>query len=263
MIPGRQQEGKPVSVFTSRRPTRSACAVVALIIVMGLGALEAPAEAASLRGSRTSVERQRRAAREHDFTLLRTPSHVRKFVDLGLLVPVRGNADFELSGVSYPYARPATRLFIERLARQYRNATGEKLVVTSLTRPLSAQPRNASSNSVHPAGMAVDIRRSNSRASRRWLERTLLYLEKRGVVEATRERHPPHYHVAVFPDPYEAYVSNMTGGSPYLTHRVRSGESLWKIARHYGCTVEGIKRANGIHSTRIKPGQDLKIPGSP
>jgi hypothetical protein len=234
----------------------------ALIMAVGLSTALAPAEAQSLRGSRTSVERQRRVARDHDLSLLRDPAQVRKFVELGLLVPVPGNADYELAGVSFPYARPATRLFVERLAAQYHAACGEKLVITSLTRPLSHQPRNASDNSVHPAGIAVDIRRSDGRTAQRWLEKTLLYLEGRGVLEATKERHPPHYHVAVFPDPYETYVAGLTGGSPYLVHRVRSGDSLWTIARHYGCTVEGIQRMNGITSTRIRPGQDIKIPGT-
>ncbi len=79
----------------------------------------------------------------------------------GYLVQVRANRDFDLHGVSYPFARPETRTFTLRLANQYRLACGEKLVVTSLTRPLSRQPRNASSRSVHPTGMALDVRRSN------------------------------------------------------------------------------------------------------
>ena len=62
------------------------------------------------------------------------------------------------------------KLFIERLARQYRGATGEKLVVTSLTRPTREQPGNASRYSVHPCGMAVDFRRPWGRKARRWLE---------------------------------------------------------------------------------------------
>src|ERR1700730_706468 len=49
--------------------------------------------------------------------------------------------------------------------------------------------------------MAVDLRRSDRRACRQWLESTLLALEGEGMVEATREHWPPHYHVAVFPAP--------------------------------------------------------------
>ena len=83
-------------------------------------------------------------------------------------------------------------------------------MVTSLTRPLSRQPRNASSRSVHPTGMALDVRRSNSRSCRSWLESVLLSLEGSGVLEATRESYPPHYHIAVYPQPYARYVDNLT-----------------------------------------------------
>ncbi len=153
------------------------------------------------------MREQNSIARQHDYSFLRTSSQVRRFVDLGLLVKLPGNADYELAKVSFPYARPAVKLFIERLARQYHAACGERLVVTSLTRPEARQPRNASNLSVHPAGMAVDLRVSRSQACRSWLESTLLSLEKQNVLDATRERYPPHYHVAVFPQPYEGYVA--------------------------------------------------------
>jgi hypothetical protein len=53
--------------------------------------------------------------------------------------------------------------------------------------------------SVHPTGMAVDLRRPSGRCLT-WLRRTLLAAERRGAIEATEERHPPHFHVAVLPD---------------------------------------------------------------
>ena len=147
------------------------------------------------------MNRQYAVARVNGTAFARTSADVYRCVDLGTLVRVAGNANFELDKVSYPFCRPETKAFIERLAADYRAATGEKLVITSLTRPISAQPRNASDLSVHPAGMALDIRRSNSGAAQRWLERELLALEGRGLIDATKERRPPHYHVAVFPGP--------------------------------------------------------------
>ena len=87
----------------------------------------------------------------------------------------------------------------------YRRASHERLVVTSLTWPNSGQPSYASDRSVHPTGMAVDLRRPGGRR-RAWLESVLLYLEASGVIEATYERRLPHYHVAVFPSLYAAYV---------------------------------------------------------
>lgn len=43
-------------------------------------------------------------------------------------------------------------------------------------------------------------------------------------------------------------------------HRVVSGESLEKIARHYSVTVESLKKANGLTTSTIMIGQELKIP---
>ena len=132
-----------------------------------------PAHAQTLLGSIASVDRQHAVAVEHDYTFLERGKDVKRFVGLGLLVPVPGGAHYELAGVSFPYARPALKTFVERLAAQYHAACGEALVVTSLTRPAVRQPRNASDLSVHPAGMAVDLRYPRNSKCRRWLEKSV------------------------------------------------------------------------------------------
>lgn len=246
--------------------------LITILALMGAGFLFPPdLRGQSLRGSTASLDRQERLAREHDFTYLRSPAQVEQFVKAGYLVPVRANRDFDLHGVSYPYARPEVKTFIIRLADQYRASCGEKLVVTSLTRPLSRQPSNASTRSVHPTGMAMDIRRSNSRACRSWLEGVLLSLEGAGVLEATRESYPPHYHVAVFPKPYARYVEALETrqADPVETvtlvagledYRVRRGDSLWDIAREYGITVAQLMEENNLRGSRIYAGQVLRVP---
>jgi len=233
------------------------------------------AEAQTLQGSAASLDRQNYQAQAHDFSYLRTPQEVRNFVESGYLVPVTPNRDFTLHQVSFPYARPEVRLFIERLAAQYRSACGEQLVVTSLTRPISNQPPNASSRSVHPTGMALDLRRPANARCRQWLESTLLSLEGRGVVEAIYERNPPHYHVAVFPQPYAQYVAQVVGDpaavartvasataveARWITHTVARGENLSTIATRYGAAVSRIRSENGLSGDRILVGQRLRIP---
>ena len=180
-----------------------------LVYVAALVALTpaAPALAGELDGSRAAVYKAHRVARKNDFTFLRTAADVRELVRKGYLVKVATTRDFVVNKVSFPYARPAVKLFLDRLSAQYYAATGDRLVVTSLTRPLSRQPRNASAMSVHPAGMAVDLRIPKNPAHRRWLERTLLALEDHAVLDVTKERNPAHYHVAVFPREYERYVA--------------------------------------------------------
>ena len=255
-----------LSRVRSRRALRSAFVISALLLLA-----PSVSEAQSLRGSRGSLDRQNGQARAHDFTFLANSTHVQRFVDAGLLVRLRGNGDYALKSVSFPYARPEVRLFVERLSSQFHAACGEQLVITSLTRPKANQPRNASQRSVHPTGMAVDVRRHNTPSCRKWLERVLASLETSAVIEATLERNPPHYHIAVFPDPYLQYVARVTGTPPstdyphegfvdLVNYTVNRKDTLWRIARNHGTTPEQILAVNGLRSTTIFPGQTLKVP---
>lgn len=239
------------------RQTRTVRAVVGLAVLGFLWTASAGAQ--SLKPSRQSLNRQRAVAQAHDFTYLRNRGHVQRFVQRGWLVRVPQGVDYRLHGVSFPFARPEVRLFIQRLSRQYRSACGERLVVTSLTRPKTHQPRNASLYSVHPTGMALDLRRSRNRRCRAWLEKTLLYLEGRRVLEASRERWPSHYHIALFPRPYRDYVSLITSARN-VPYRVVKGDSLWSIARRYKTSVDRIRVHNDLSSNVIRPGQRLLIP---
>ncbi len=306
-----------------------------------LGGLAAAAHAASLTPSHSALQRQVAAARGLDYA--KTESDVRAMVEAGDLVRVPGNGDYELkAGNPWPYAAPALRRLIENLGHGYRRGCGESLVVTSLVRPRNRQPRNASPLSVHPTGTAVDLRVPWRRQCRSALESALNELEDAGVIEAARERWPPHYHVVVFPRPYLAYLGDeeapfepsavlaAAGGSlpatvpvssstaetyRYVvqrgdtlwslgerygvdpgvilrfnglsfsrlqvgqllaipvpghaapasapspaTYRVRAGDNLWRIAQRHGTSTQNLQRANGLSSTRIHPGQVLRIP---
>lgn len=230
----------------------------------------------SLRGSPASIDRMYRQAVEHDLDFYRTSAGVRNAANTGTLVRMSGNADYQLHQVSQPYVLPATRTFVQRLAAQYRSYCGEKLVVTSATRPQSQQLANSTAKTVHPTGMAIDLRKPTRARCLTWLRNTLSSLEGRGVIEATEERNPPHFHVAVFPDPYERYVGNggttrlassstqaaaRAAASSQTTYRVRPGDSLWTIARRTNVSVARLKSVNSLRSSRIVAGQTLIIPG--
>ncbi|MEX0902578.1 MAG: DUF5715 family protein, partial [Pseudohongiellaceae bacterium] len=229
--------------------------VAATVLFVG-----AQAQAQTLRGSSASMQRQNQEAISYGYTFIETPQTVSRFVDAGDLVAVHATASLDFHDVSFPYARPAVKLFLERLSAQYRAACGEKLVVTSLTRPIARQPVNAASNSVHPTGMAADLRIPSKGSCRSWLEGTLLSLEGSGVLDVTRERYPPHYHVAVFTQTYRDYVASMTGES--REYRVRRGDSLSRIASRSGISVAQLRRANGLSGDLIRVGQTLQIPGN-
>lgn len=262
----KESRGPMDASIRSRSVRRLAALICGLFATVT--AVPAALQAQSLRGSRTSLAAQQRQARQHDFTLLEDAADVRRFVRAGLLVRVEATRDLALADVSFPYARPAVQTFVERLAAQYRRACSERLVVTSLTRPTSRQPANASHLSVHPTGMALDLRQSRRAACRAWLERTLLDLEEAGVLEATRERWPAHYHVALFPAPYTRYLARRGAGSDVQVaaagsrrYTVKRGDTLWDIARRHGTTLAALKSANGTSTTRLKPGQVLIVPG--
>jgi hypothetical protein len=187
--------------------TLTALLIICTHLLFGFG-VEAFAQKPSLKGSKASVARMAKQAEIHKFTRLPNGNKVEDFVDMGLLYRLRGNENYEVDGASHPYVRPEVRLFVERFSAQSRTSCKDGLTVTSATRPVSEQPSNASKRSVHPMGMAVDFRVPKETTCKAWLERTLLTLEGSKVLEATREKTPPHYHVAVFPTPYFKYVQN-------------------------------------------------------
>jgi hypothetical protein len=182
----------------------------------------------TLRGSQASMLRQNGIAKKESYSFLRTSAQIRRFVSEGQLERVAGSEDYDVIA-SHPYARPAVQSFIDRLSSDYRSACGEKLVITSLTRPTSQQPRNASPLSVHPTGMAVDLRISRRASCSSWLKTELLRLEGLGVLDATQEHSPPHLHIAVFPSQYVAYDVGLTADS-LLADRLERLDA--EIAQH-------------------------------
>ncbi|HEX6069234.1 MAG TPA: DUF5715 family protein [Longimicrobiaceae bacterium] len=205
-------------------------APLALVLSLFLAAPAFALGGATLKGSSTSMVRQNSVAKANDYSFLRSAAQVDRFVEEGYLVPIESTGSLEVnSGVSYPVARPQMKIFLERLGNQYHESCGEPLVVTSLVRPTSEQPRNSHPLSVHPAGMAADLRISARQDCRAWLESTLLDLEARELLDVTRERKPPHYHVALFPDRYLAYIQPLLARDSALAAE-RAREQAGRLA---------------------------------
>jgi hypothetical protein len=70
----------------------------------------------------------------------------------------------------------------------------------------------------------VDFRVPSTAGQRAWLEKALLGLENARVLDVTREKHPPHYHVAVFPAEYLAYAGKKMSQEPVAV--VKKDESI-------------------------------------
>jgi hypothetical protein len=160
-----------------------------------------------MRGSPESMARQHAVAVASELSFVGTLEEMELLAEADELVPIEGGRHYEVMDWVFPYGLPEVRTFVERLAVQYRATCGEPLVVTSLTRPYSEQPPNAHQLSVHPTGMAVDFRIPRTPACREFLEARLLDKEAAGLLDVTHERAPPHYHVAVFPEPYARWVA--------------------------------------------------------
>jgi hypothetical protein len=155
-----------------------------------------------LHGSQESVQKMWDFATLHGLTFYQTPRDIDQAVSQGKLVPLDGDASYELTqGVGFSYATREAKQFVVSFAPQYAAACGTPLIVTSAARPTSRQPRNSNPYSVHPTGIAVDLRRPPAGACQTWLRNALAELEAQGYVEATEERHPVHLHVAVLTEP--------------------------------------------------------------
>ncbi len=267
-----------------------------VIILLVCGNL---AQAQTLKGSRESMQKQYRTAISYGFTFVQTANSLNSAIGTNRLSRVSPDRYLDLHDVSYPYAVPGTKLFLSRLSAQYYSMCGERLTVTSLLRPRDRQPANSVANSVHPTGMAVDLRIPKSPKCRSWLENTLLSLERENVVDVTRERYPPHYHVAVYARDYEtrvaslgdsnsveptntvsrvaaipdaspaavtAQVASATQGTSfagsYQRYTVRKGDTLSEIAKRNGVQVAQLRALNTLRGNLINVGQKLRIPSS-
>jgi hypothetical protein len=236
------------------------------LLLAGIAAIAtaSPVVGQSLRGSRASVDLMYTHAKNENVRFYSSAANVTRAARSGELVQLRSTANYSLHQVRYPYVMEETKLFLDRLGAQYRAACGEKLVVTGAMRPSYWKLANASDRSVHPTGMALDLRRPSGRCLT-WLRKTLLTLEGQGVIEATEENRPPHFHVAVFPRPYAHYVA--TGATPGASvatrvYAIRRGDSLWSIAQRHETTVQELRSMNALRSSTIRVGQTLLVPAT-
>jgi hypothetical protein len=225
----------------------------------------APDPPVSLRGSPASMAQQHRVAQEHGLTFFRTEAQIREAVARGELVELPGGEDYGVADfVDLPYLHPAARLFVERTAALYRESCGEPLVVTSGVRAIEDQPWNAHELSVHPAGMAVDLRVSAEQACRAWLEDKLQTLEAMRVVNGIREFRPPHYHVAVFPEPYTAYAAAnpIATAAPPPPHPAAQPPEERSPRRVLPVLLAGLALAIGLVVWQLRR-KRLQTPGEP
>lgn len=287
------------SIAFNGRARRGAMLLAAAALVTAapfVGAQRAGKEPQSLRGSKASVEKMYDFAQSHRYPFYLTPSTLDDAIAKGRLVPLTGDANYELTrGVGFSYATVEARDFITQFAPQYLAACGAPLTVTSAARPMSRQPHNANPHSVHPTGIAVDIRRPYPGPCLSWVRNALAELETRGFVEATEEHHPVHLHIAVLRAPGARFTlpdltngvvvarqtppagtpvvatangevslspaASVTSDSRGRVYLVRQGDTLWDVAQKTGVSVKALADANHRSPKAVlKPGTTLLLP---
>ncbi|MDO8565369.1 MAG: DUF5715 family protein [bacterium] len=167
---------------------------VAVILVITAVQLEAQ----ELKGSPNSIAWQYLYAESEGLKLFSNKKAVMKAVENGTLVSLEDNPDLEFFEVSFPYVLPKTKQFVDWFENARPTECGPKLVVTSGTRALNRQPKNAHPLSIHTRGVSVDLRIPEDSRCWKWFRDTLLSLENRDMIDVTLETKPWHLHVAVF-----------------------------------------------------------------
>jgi hypothetical protein len=149
---------------------------------------------------------------------------VRHFARSGYLVRVSASTrSYYLHDIpsQFHYCRPWTKLFLDRLSREFRAKFKQRLRVTSLIRTVARQKKLARSNgnaadafgalrSSHLTGATLDISKHGmSPEARSWMRDVLYSLRKQGYLYAIEEFQEPTFHVMVYSN-YPVYVKQIT-----------------------------------------------------
>ena len=147
----------------------------------------------------TRSERQFRYAEANGIPFARNERDYQDLVARGQFVRLRHPA--LTIAARRPYVLPTTAQFIYEIADAFSGAGCRGLRINDAARLVSERPSNGSVYSVHPAGMALDLRVINlSARCYEVLTNILSMAEMRGQADATREHRPPHFHVVVVQD---------------------------------------------------------------
>jgi hypothetical protein len=178
-----------------------------------------------LIATRSSQLIQNKKANADDLSRMQNVAMIQRFRKGGYLVRVpRTSRHYYVRYVpaKYRYLRPWSKLFLDRLSRQYYARFKKKLRVTSLVRTVALQKKLARSNgnaasatgprrSSHLTGATLDISKARMTAKeRRWMRRVLHSLRKKGYVYAVEEFRQPTFHIMVHKS-YLEYVERMKG----------------------------------------------------
>jgi hypothetical protein len=161
-------------------------------------------------------------ANREDLSSMLNVSMISRFYRNGYLQRVSGSTRYYyLHGIpaKYRYPRPWSKLFLDRLSRQYYARFKKKLRVTSLIRTVALQRALAKRNgnaakafgarkSSHLTGATLDIsKRGMTAGGLQWMRKVIYSLRKQNCLYAVEEFAQPTFHIMVYRD-YRGYVKN-------------------------------------------------------
>lgn len=196
--------------------------VAAVLFVAPLGVRAGSQSLLIATASSQAIQNEK--ANEYDLSRMRNRSMIRRFYRAGLLdlVPTRTRY-YYLHDIprAYHYLRPWTKLFLDRLSREYYARFGQRLRITSMIRTVRMQQRLIRRNpnaaratgpdrSSHLTGATLDIsKRFMSYRGQLWMRHVLFRLAESGYLYAIEEFVEPCFHVMVYPN-YREYVAQIT-----------------------------------------------------
>jgi hypothetical protein len=195
------------------------------VSVIGLAAsLSSFAASANLlRATWNSQVVQNKRADADDLSRMKDAAMVRRFAQAGLVDRVPSRTKYYYTRyipAQCSYLRPWSKLFLDRISRQYHARFKKKMRVTSLIRTVafqnSLQKRNGNAassygprRSSHLTGATLDISKNGMRqAEIDWMRGVLHSLREKGHIYAVEEFSQPTFHIMVYKS-YPKYVAKL------------------------------------------------------
>ena len=153
----------------------------------------------SLVGGEVSSSKQQAVYADTNGVPRATSSNFDELVKSGQLVKLEGPNIKLKSDKVIPYVLPSTKVFVLQLAYDFGQAGCGTLGISEALRlDDRRKPKNASPDSVHTRGMAVDIRTKYIPAEcADWIRSYVIQKETEGKVDGTQEWKPERLHIVV------------------------------------------------------------------
>ncbi len=148
-----------------------------------------------------------------------------------LRVPPGSGQEFALNYANVPASERVT--WVQHVVRR-----GDTLSEIARAYGVSVASIRAANRGVHPRRLRIGQRLVIPRAGK----------VPRLAATPTQARRPA---------PRPARVERPDG--PYITYRVQGGDTLWAIAKRYDVSTRDLMRWNGLRTSRIYPGDEVRI----